>query len=242
MFVQVVGVLSAEGLITMERVTLDGTKIKASASGNTFRRKEKIEAHLAAAQTQLDKMNEQAAEEEKVAKRQTAAKQRAARERVTRLESALREVERLQKKKKEDKAKFVARASTTDAEAHVMRNGEGGTVPSYNVQLVTDTTHGFVVNVEATTDAIDYRQLEPALERCKEILSCLPKQLLPMGTIPTMRLCGLLQSPVSTFTARGKTAGNQQNRMPKGAAGLLSAVLSPMMRRMIFTSALPDNN
>jgi transposase len=46
-FVQVVGVLSAEGLITMERVTLDGTKIKANASGNTFRRKEKIEAHLA---------------------------------------------------------------------------------------------------------------------------------------------------------------------------------------------------
>ena len=35
-FVQVVGVLSAEGLITMERVTLDGTKIKANASGNTF--------------------------------------------------------------------------------------------------------------------------------------------------------------------------------------------------------------
>ena len=53
-----------EGLITMERVTLDGTKIKANASGNTFRRKEKIEAHLAAAQTQLEKMNEQAAEEE----------------------------------------------------------------------------------------------------------------------------------------------------------------------------------
>ena len=34
--------LSAEGLITMERVTLDGTKIKANASGNAFRRKEKI--------------------------------------------------------------------------------------------------------------------------------------------------------------------------------------------------------
>ena len=55
-FVQVVGVLSAEGLITMERVTLDGTKIKANASGNTFRRKEKIEAHLTAAQTQLESM------------------------------------------------------------------------------------------------------------------------------------------------------------------------------------------
>src|ERR1700722_12401142 len=180
-FVQVVGVLSAEGLITMERVTLDGTKIKANASGNTFRRKEKIEAHLAAAQTQLEKMNEQAAEEEKVAKRQAVGKQRAAQERVTRLESALREVERLQKKKKEDKKTFVARASTSDAEAHVMRNGEGGTVPSYNVQLVTDTKHGLVVNVEASTDAIDYRQLEPALERCQQTLGKLPEQLVADG-------------------------------------------------------------
>jgi hypothetical protein len=62
-----------------------------------------------------------------------------------------------------------------------MRNGEGGTVPSYNVQLVTDTTHGLVVNVEATTDAIDYRQLEPALERCKETLGQLPKQIVADG-------------------------------------------------------------
>jgi hypothetical protein len=63
----------------------------------------------------------------------------------------------------------------------VMRNGEGGTVPSYNVQLVTDTTHGLVVNVEATTDAIDYRQLEPALDRCKTMLGCLPKQIVADG-------------------------------------------------------------
>jgi transposase len=48
-------VLSAEGLVTMERVTLDGTKIKADASGNTFRRKEKIEAHVAAARVQLQR-------------------------------------------------------------------------------------------------------------------------------------------------------------------------------------------
>jgi hypothetical protein len=49
-----------------------------------------------------------------------------------------------------------------------MRNGEGGTVPSYNLQVVTDTKYGLVVNVEATTDAIDYRQLDAALERCEQ--------------------------------------------------------------------------
>ena len=51
---------------------------------------------------------------------------------------------------------------TTDAEAHVMRNGEGGKrPPSYNLQPETHTTDGSVVNVErVTTDAIDYRQMQ----------------------------------------------------------------------------------
>jgi hypothetical protein len=93
----------------------------------------------------------------------------------------LREVERLQREKVHDRKTFLGRASCTDPEAHVMRNGEGGTVPSYNVQLVTDTTHGLVVNVEATTDAIDYRQLEPALQRCEQRLGRQPRQLIADG-------------------------------------------------------------
>jgi len=181
LFVQVLGMLSSEGLISMERVTLDGTKIKANAGGNTFRRKEKIEAHLALAREQVRVMDEQAADEEKRAKRQTSARRRAARQRASRLEAALREVERLRRDKKHDRNSFVARASSTDPEAHVMRNGEGGTVPSYNVQLVTDTTHGLIVNVEATTDAIDYRQMEPALNRCLETLGCRPQQIVADG-------------------------------------------------------------
>src|ERR1700732_4527696 len=109
LFVQVLGMLSAEGLITMERVTLDGTKIKANASGNTFRRKEKLEAHLALAREQVQKMNAQVAEEDKRASRQVAAQRRAARQRKSRLESAVREVERLQRTRKRDPKEFVAR-------------------------------------------------------------------------------------------------------------------------------------
>jgi hypothetical protein len=170
--------LSVEGLITLERMTLDGTKIKANAGGNTFRRKEKIAAHLEAAREQVRLLNAEAENEEQVAARKAAARRRGARQRASRLEAALREVERLQREKVHDRKTFVARASSTDPEAHVMRNGEGGTVPSYNVQVLTDTTHGLVVNVEATTDAIDYRQLEPALERCAEQVGAQPQQII----------------------------------------------------------------
>jgi transposase len=181
LFVQVLGMLSAEGLITLERVTLDGTKIKANAGGNSFRRKERLAAHLELAREQVRILNAESEQEEATGKRRAAAERRAARQRASHLEAAIREVERLQQEKKHDRKEFVARASSTDAEAHVMRNGEGGTVPSYNVQTVTDTKHGLVVNVEATTDAIDYRQLKPALDRCQTTLGNVPKQLVADG-------------------------------------------------------------
>jgi transposase len=181
LFVQVLGMMSAEGLIPLERVTLDGTKIKANAGGNSFRRKEKLAAHLELAREQVRWLNAQAEEEEKSASRRAAAQRRAARQRVSRLEAAVREVERLQQEKKHGRDRFVARASSSDPEAHVMRNGEGGTVPSYNVQLLTDTQRGIVVNVEATPDAIDYRQMKPALQRCEAMLGRKPKQIVADG-------------------------------------------------------------
>src|SRR5437016_711349 len=46
MFVQVLGVLSAEGLTHLKRVMQDGTKVKAQASRNSFRREETLREHL----------------------------------------------------------------------------------------------------------------------------------------------------------------------------------------------------
>jgi len=63
LFVQVLGMLSAEGLISLERVTLDGTKIKANAGGNSFRRKEKLEAHLELARQQVRILNAESEED-----------------------------------------------------------------------------------------------------------------------------------------------------------------------------------
>ena len=219
LFAQVLGMLSAEGLITMERVTLDGTKIKANASGNTLRRKEKIEAHLALAREQVKLMDAQAANEEKMAKRQAAARRRAARQRKSRLEAALAEVERLQEEKKHDRKDFVARASSTDPEVHVMRNGEGGTVPSYNVQLVTDTTHGMVVDVEATTDAIDYRQLEPALDRCQERVGRMPRQIVADGDYTNHASVNAAAAMGVDFYGSWRDSGKVDERDHQGRTG-----------------------
>jgi len=71
-------------------------RASANASGNTFRGREKIAAHLEAAREQVRLLNEEAENEEKLAPRRSAARRRAVRQRASRLEAAWRAVERLQ--------------------------------------------------------------------------------------------------------------------------------------------------
>jgi len=52
LFAQRLGVLSSEGLISLERVVHDGTKVKASASGKSFHREKTLRAHLEAARAE----------------------------------------------------------------------------------------------------------------------------------------------------------------------------------------------
>ena len=77
-FTQVLGLLSAEGLITLERVMHDGTKVKACAGADTFRREEKIRAHLEMARQQVEEMGDPRSEE--LSRQVAKARERAARE------------------------------------------------------------------------------------------------------------------------------------------------------------------
>lgn len=94
LFVQLLGVLSSEGLITLARVMHDGTKVKASASAKLFRREKTLRTHLAAAQDRVRAMGDPRQEESNL--RVVRARERAAREKVERLGQALREMEKVQ--------------------------------------------------------------------------------------------------------------------------------------------------
>ena len=75
LFVQVLALLSADGLITLERVMQDGTKIKASAASNSFRGKERIEKAMTAALEQVEAVNQ--IPEEESSRRTAKARERA---------------------------------------------------------------------------------------------------------------------------------------------------------------------
>lgn len=190
LFVQTLGLLSAEGLITLERVMLDGTKIRANASSSGFRRKPRVAEFLEQAREAVEAL--EAVNEEESTRQVQAAQQRAARERRERLESALKEFDKL----KETKSS-VDRVSTSDPQARIMKQAEGGAAPSYNVQISTDAANSVIVDIDATQAGSDYKQLKPAMERVEQNLHSAPEQAVVDGgyisasNILEMAKCGI---------------------------------------------------
>jgi len=179
LFVQVLGILTMEKLVTLERVTVDGTKVRACVNKKTFSRAHKIREHLKLARQHVEKLQQEEAEQEKRG-RQAAARKRAARERVERLEEALVEVERLQADKKWERDK-PCQASTTDADAQFMQTSDHGLAPAYNVQLATDAKNKLIVNVAVSKQPSDSFHLLPALDRVEQSLGTYPHQAVADG-------------------------------------------------------------
>jgi hypothetical protein len=178
LFVQILGVLSADGLITLERVMQDGTKIRASAASDSFRSQERVEQALEQAQGQVEAVDEMS--EEETSRRAAKARQRAQREREERLGLALEEFNKLEADGNvKDKKK--TRVSTSDPAARVMKQPDGGFAPSYNVQIDTDAQSGVVVAVGVVQAGNDFEQLEPGIERVEQNLGKTPKEVVTDG-------------------------------------------------------------
>jgi transposase len=180
LFAQVLGVLHRHELITLERVTQDGTKVRADVDKSTVGRRDALEKHLELARRHIAEMNQQAAGQEQVTQRQKAARQRAGREREQKLQEALASIDRLQKQRTQDKSK-PCQASPTDPDAQFMRTGDHGLAPCHNVQISCDAAHKMIVSVAITSDPSDARQLTPALDRIENQFARLPQQMMADG-------------------------------------------------------------
>ena len=178
LFVQILGLLSADGLIRLERVMQDGTKIRAHAAQDSFRRKERVEQGLKQAREQVAAV--EAMSEEETSRRVAQARKRAQRERQERLEKALEEFEKLAEEGS-GKDKEKRRVSTTDPQARVMKQPDGGFAPSYNVQINTDGQNAVIVAVGVVQAGNDFEQLEPGIDRVEHNLGKTPDQAVSDG-------------------------------------------------------------
>jgi transposase len=177
LFVQVLGVLSAEGLTDLKRVMQDGTKVKAQASRKSFRREESLREHLRLAREQVQAMGDPNSEE--LSQQSIKARQRAIEERKQRLEQALQELAELEKSRKESEK--GRRVSESDPEARVMMQSDGGFAPSYNVQISTEASNKIIVAVGVTQEGTDYNQLADGVDRVKANTAATPEQIVVDG-------------------------------------------------------------
>ena len=97
LFTQVLGLMRTEGLITLEQVVQDGTKIKAQAASDSFQGEAKIAEHLERARRRVREMGEP--DREAGPSRVEQARRRARRERQQRLERGLDELQKLRPSK-----------------------------------------------------------------------------------------------------------------------------------------------
>lgn len=190
LMIQSVASLLAEGLVELNRVALDGQRVRASAGSKSFRRRGKLEQCLEQARQQVDSLAHELEEHpDGTAKRQQAARQRAARERQQRVEKALKRMEALEKRREKDIAakkykegqKQPPRASLTDPDSQVMKMADGGYRPAYNVQLGSDTHIQIIVGADVTNQGNDSGLAAPMVAAVAQDYHDQPDELLIDG-------------------------------------------------------------
>jgi len=176
-----VAVLMEQKLVTLKRVSQDGIRVRANAGAASFRRQPSLEGRLREAEDQVKRLREELEKDpEATNRRQAAARQRAAEDRQRRVKAALAQMADVAAKKPAAE-KDQARVSTTDAEARVMKMGDGGFRPAYNGQFAVDTETQIVVGVDVSNSGSDQGQLVPMLEQLEERYEVIPPESLVDG-------------------------------------------------------------
>jgi len=177
--------LMHKGLLRLDLVAQDGTRVRASASAPSFRRYESLlecrqqaGLHLKAVLADADNPEHTEAEH--------AARKAAAEAFQRRVEEAIQTVVVLQQERDEHRTHSrrnkPARASTTDAEARVMKMPDGGFRPGYNIQLaVAGSGMGgprAIVGVQVTNLGSDMGSVTPMIEQIVDRTGALPERIL----------------------------------------------------------------
>jgi transposase len=190
------------GLADLDRVAQDGIRVRASAgAASFFRRRRTLEECHKLAKAEVARLRTEVRDDPAAGtRRQQAARQRAACERAARVGAALQAVEALAARQPRqeaessqppsetpplsgaaDKKPAEPRASTTDVEARVMKMGDGGFRPAFNVQFATATSSQLIAAVSIGNIGSDQGQLAPMVEQLGERYGQRPSEILVDG-------------------------------------------------------------
>ncbi len=208
---QIVAVMLKHGLCSLERLTQDGTRLRASAGAASFRRQETLEKLRDEARAHLDGVLRDAQQSGMSAVRR-AARERGARERLARIEAAIAELPDVAATKKRNRDDAEPRASTTDPDARVMKRGDGGFRPGYNVQFATTTDDArLIVAVDVTNRGSDQGEAEVMLDQVNSMYGEQPSQHLVDGGYLAHDTLDALAPTTSVFAPLPKPRKDQRS-------------------------------
>jgi len=154
------------GLISKEVVAVDGSKFRASNGRMRYHSKGKIAEKLLHYSESAEKyMNllEQCDKEE--ADRMTGYRPEELQERLAQIQKRVTELEAISRQVEAEGTIYL-----TDSDARLMRAHNGGGDISHNTQIAVEEQNHFVVAVDVSSDAVDYKQLHNIANLAKEAL------------------------------------------------------------------------
>lgn len=188
-----VTVLLTEGLIKLDDVLADGTKIAASASKGSFGEEPRIGKAERKAADRIARLKREIDGDPGASnRRRQAAQERAAREVAERAAKARATLERLRKEKEkrakthssEEAKKGDPKASLSDPEARQMRFADGAVRAAYNIQIAA-TGNGVVLAVQASDRRNDTGSAVPIVEDIERRYGRRPDRLIIDGKYAT---------------------------------------------------------
>jgi len=182
-----VAALAAAGVISLQEIAVDGTKLQAAAGRGSFREREGLARYERAAAARIARLKAEIEADPGAHEAQRrAAAARAEREVAERAAKAKATLDKLRAEREErgkthaeeEAKKGEATASTTDSEARLMRFPDGGMRPAYNLQLGCVPGADVIVEVMMTDRRNDTGLAVPMVEAITRRYRAAPARLL----------------------------------------------------------------
>lgn len=178
--------LVASKVLKLNTIIVDGTKIPASASRNSFKRRQKLTELSNSIAERIKKLRDELLQNPNASNdRAELRRQQELLKMEAKLNRALKELPQIEatkearKKKQKKEARISeARISITDPEARIMRFQKKTIAPAYNCQLAVDPETFMVVSVKVTNQGNDKNMLKPMVENIESRYDARPNEVL----------------------------------------------------------------